>query len=860
MFKPNPTVVRILSIIILLFSLTAGFVKAVTPAVQITQLPDWVIPVVHKYQTSSLKSANNGFIYALWNEQIHVEKKATFNNIIREVITESGVQNGSNISVNFDPTYEKLEFHKIIIWRNNKPLNRLSKSAFKIVANEEELSRFLYHGSYSAFLILEDIRKGDQIEYSYTITGNNPIFGNMFSREIYFQGIAPIAHIYASLIVSAGRNLNFKSFNNVPKTKISDKDGIKKYEWESYNVPAAILEEYQPSWINSFATAQVSEYTSWAEVVNWAAKVNPIASKLGGNLGERIKELLSSAKINKEKFFREAVRIVQDEVRYMGVETGVYSHRANHPEKVYNQRYGDCKDKSLLLASMLNMGGIKAHLALVNTRAGNEINNYLPSPAAFNHVVVVAILNGVEVWVDPTMSNQGGTAGEIAFPHYKKALVIKNGNAKLSDLEIGSIGNITCHERYLIANEKDKVKLNVESRYSADQADIVRAQLSSLSYQEVCKSNLDYYSKIYPEIEIKDSLKINDDRDKNEITITGSYFITDFFQKDSTNGRYHAGFYANYINDQLPSITSKRRYPIFVNYPYDLDYTIQIELADGWNIPKESTSISRNGYYFGRHVFVVGNVLNINYQFWYLKDHVDAGDAAEFSKDIKQLQSSALSYTISYQPIANSDSFITNYWFIALSVAFIFVLAYIAMKVYRDETKASEIYLAGYGRPIGGWLYLVIIGLFFTPLRVLFFLFDKHYFSLELWNFYPPYGTQTLFRGIIIFELLFNLLIIVCSIFCLYLLFKRRDILPKVVIFYFLANIAGILIDLIISREVVANDSKTELIRSVIVAIIWVPYFLRSSRVKETFIVPYPDDQICYDEAEEAQIQVLEDE
>ncbi|XHR98086.1 hypothetical protein ACFJIV_16335 [Mucilaginibacter sp. UC70_90] len=42
----------------------------------------------------------------------------------------------------------------------------------------------------------------------------------------------------------------------------------------------------------------------------------------------------------------------------MGIEIGEYSHRANNPEKVFRQRYGDCKDKSLLLVSMLKAGGL----------------------------------------------------------------------------------------------------------------------------------------------------------------------------------------------------------------------------------------------------------------------------------------------------------------------------------------------------------------------------------------------------------------------------------------------------------------------------------------------------------------------
>jgi hypothetical protein len=101
----------------------------------------------------------------------------------------------SSISIGFDPSFERLDVHEIIVWRNNVAVNRLSTRSFKVIADEKELSRFIYQGSYSAYCILDDIRKGDKIEYSYTVTGRNPIFNNKFFRELYFQSSIPFAHV-----------------------------------------------------------------------------------------------------------------------------------------------------------------------------------------------------------------------------------------------------------------------------------------------------------------------------------------------------------------------------------------------------------------------------------------------------------------------------------------------------------------------------------------------------------------------------------------------------------------------------------------------------------------------------------------
>ncbi len=58
---------------------------------------------------------------------------------------------------------------------------------FKVLQNEKDLSKFIYSGTYDAFLLLEDVRKGDRIEYAYTIKGDNPIFGRKYALTELFR-------------------------------------------------------------------------------------------------------------------------------------------------------------------------------------------------------------------------------------------------------------------------------------------------------------------------------------------------------------------------------------------------------------------------------------------------------------------------------------------------------------------------------------------------------------------------------------------------------------------------------------------------------------------------------------------------
>jgi len=204
--------------------------------VHIVPKPSWITNCKSFDKKPAARAIQDGYFYDLSEQQINVEKKAEYIHYEREIVSSTGIQNGSQISVSFDPAYQRLDFHEITVWRNNKPQNCLKLSAFKILADEEDFSKFIYQGSYSANVILDDIRKGDKIEYSFTITGRNPIFGDRFCKDVYLQGTKYVAHQYIALITSQKRKLNLKLFNKAPLPVITKNDGLVCYTWESFLV------------------------------------------------------------------------------------------------------------------------------------------------------------------------------------------------------------------------------------------------------------------------------------------------------------------------------------------------------------------------------------------------------------------------------------------------------------------------------------------------------------------------------------------------------------------------------------------------------------------------------------------------
>jgi len=831
--------------------------RAGAPVVHISPKPTWLSACKPYNKQPSLRSIEGGYFFELVEHQVQVEKQADYHHLVRQIVSDEGIQNGSEISVTFDPAFETLDFHDITVWRDNKPQNRLKSSAFKVLADEKELSDFIYQGSYSALCILDDIRKGDRIEYSYTITGHNPIFQGKYCDFLYFQYGQNVQHQYTSLIYSTQRNLHIKAFNTLSAPKISEAEGLKRYEWEDFQVKPALDDDSAPAWFDARASVQVSEFNNWAEVSDWALSINQPKTNITGEFRAEVRKLQKASDGDKEKYFRSAVKLVQNEVRYMGIEIGPYSHRANDPQKVFNQRYGDCKDKSLLLVSMLQAGGIDAHMVLVNADIKEHINDFIPGSDVFNHAVVVAGVGGKQVWVDATIDDQGGEGANIYFPDYGAGLILKSGTQSLTNIPAQDAGKTISEEKYTIKDVRSPVTFQVTTTYTGYEADDARDMLASKGMATVEKNYLDYYAKIYSKIESVDSIAVIDNEAKNILTTVEHYKITDFFKKDSTTGKYNADFYADDIKHELPSITNQNKTPVAVTYPFNVDHTKKIILPNQWDIDGAHAGISRDAYKFSSDYTASGDTLSLNYKFSYLKNFVPVDKLDQFKQDISQLEDRELGYSITIPASWESDTETSNFnqWMLNLALLIALVLGIGGFLIYRRETPAIVFEYGSTFIPIGGWLVLVMIGLFITPVFSLVNLDNGNYFDMKTWAKLGTYTHRSAFEAHFVFEMCGHVIFLCFSAFCLVLFLKKRDILPRCIIAYFVFGLVFNVANLVFANSIpnvkVPESYLTAVIRSVVTAAIWIPYFIVSTRVKETFIVPYPSYNYSYESAEE---------
>ena len=610
-----------------LFFFFALLLKAGNPVIQ--KQPVWVLPITVDYTATSLDDeADDGYSDLHHEKQISLAQQTVFTHNAMHVLTESGVESLSQISVDYDPSFEQLIFHSIRIIRDGQNINELQLSRIKTIQQEKELSRSIYNGTLTAILILDDLRKGDVLEYSYSIKGFNPVLKGKYAESYPVKFDVPIYGLYYRLLVPQGRNVNISNSLTGAKPTISTNASQTDYEWSIKNETPVRVEKNLPSWYDAYPMIMVSEFKSWKEINDWALELFPFSASLSPTLQKRIDEIKSMNQSVETRLLA-ALHFVQDEVRYTGIEMGENAHKPHAPSQVFQQRFGDCKDKAYLLCTMLRAMNIEAYPVLINTEYKKTINGWLPSPTVFDHTTACVSLNGKTYWFDATISNQRGRLEEISFPDYQSGLVVKPGTDGFTTIPSQDHGKTVSKEVFYITKMRGPVTFVVTTQFTGSYADGVRYNFRSKSVKEIQRDYKSFYTPYFKKLDA-DSLRYEDDSETGVFTTKEYYTIQDFWKEEAGTKTVLLEPYLINAVIKKPQ-EEKRTMPFALLYPARYEEEVEIHLPENWPITESSNNYKTASFAFtGDYIQLKPDVISLKYRYENLKDHIAADEVPSY--------------------------------------------------------------------------------------------------------------------------------------------------------------------------------------------------------------------------------------
>jgi hypothetical protein len=250
------------------------------------------------------------------------------------------------------------------------------------------------------------------------------------------------------------------------------------------------------------------------------------------------------------------------------------------PPEVARRRYGDCKDLSFLLVSLLQGLGVRSRAVLVHASLRKTIGDWLPNPALFNHVIVEFEAEGKRRWIDPTMKRQGGGAFDRYVHDYGLGLPV---DAKAQGLTAfpempGPPSRCELRETILVdTTGANSVVAFVELAEGA-LADFRRNQFAALGIEEMAHRSSQICANRFGSANRVGALQLHDDRVNNRFT-TAEVFEVKGFLEPMPDGKWYMFQLPSHWLKQtfvMPD-NQERRTPFALPYPCHSTHILEVE-------------------------------------------------------------------------------------------------------------------------------------------------------------------------------------------------------------------------------------------------------------------------------------------
>ena len=320
----------------------------------------------------------------------------------RAKILHSNALQIGNLSIGWNPAAGAPTVHAITVYRGSEAFDVLKRASFEVLRREDQLEAAKLDGNLTAVLKIPDLRVGDELEVEMTTVASDPSLGKN-DAGVLLLGPSPAAGRYhLGLSWDAARRPALKLSPDMKAAAVARPDGL-DFRFDNPGIltpPKDAPPRYQ--WNR---TVEFSDFADWPAVSRHIAPLFEKASRLAaGSPIRREAAAIASAHSAPMDRMRAALKLVQQDVRYIYVGLNGGNLTPASADETWQRRYGDCKGKTVLLLALLAELGVEAEAVLVNSSGADDgLDERLPSPRLFDHVLVRARIDGRSWWLDGTL-------------------------------------------------------------------------------------------------------------------------------------------------------------------------------------------------------------------------------------------------------------------------------------------------------------------------------------------------------------------------------------------------------------------------------------------------------------------------
>lgn len=342
---------------------------------------------------------------------------------------------------------------------------------------------------------LPAIAPGAVVETEIVLKERTPFAGAGKIGRSFFRMGQPVDHFRLTLQAPVSLPLRHRLDLLPTLTPAHTREnGIDQWVFDARSIPASEeIESSLPSDVPAYPMVTFATGASWNEVAKSYSQI--VAARLAeARVGDLVSKLIKGRDTTQARASA-LVEYLNREIRYTGIEFDQSSIFPHTTAETLGRRYGDCKDKALLLVAMLRAANIPADIALLNAGDRLDVPAELPGMGLFDHAIVY--VPGEQLWIDAT--DETARLGQLPdMDRGRWALIINDGTDALTRIDDArSTDNVVFEEREIRLADNGPAQVVEISRPQGNYESDYRRIYANLADKDTRNNLTDYVKTEY---------------------------------------------------------------------------------------------------------------------------------------------------------------------------------------------------------------------------------------------------------------------------------------------------------------------------------------------------------------------------
>ncbi|MGD9365607.1 MAG: DUF3857 domain-containing protein, partial [Desulfobacteraceae bacterium] len=331
------------------------------------------------------------------------------------VLDQKSASDYGQITSSYNSHFEEISLDYARAYVDQREVLTVSKDAVQIKSLPSLNGEKTYSDIRALTFSLPGLAPGTVFEYQISCK-LRPVISGGWSRRFHFhyilsnpfiQQMPRIDAVLKSTItmnLPESSSLNYSLNNTDAALKIEKKSQRVIYSWGLENLAPVVPELNMPTMDHLVPSISASTFDGWNHIDQWAfdqfrpsCAPTPRIEKLAHSLTEQIDD--SAGKI------KAVYKYVQSNIEYVMADFGRSGYKPHPAGEVLKNGYGDCKDQTVLVISMLKTLGINAYPALMIPFPYRNVDKKIPTHA-FGHAIAYIPMKSGDIWIDTTSNSR----------------------------------------------------------------------------------------------------------------------------------------------------------------------------------------------------------------------------------------------------------------------------------------------------------------------------------------------------------------------------------------------------------------------------------------------------------------------